>query len=219
MTTPGRPLPAAVTDAQRDAVAQALSAQFASDRLSVDELDARMALVYEAASVAELDRALEGLQLTPRPEPVVMPTGVTVSEALVPKRSALMSFMGGFEAKGSFVMPRELKIVAFMGGASIDLREARFGEGVSQVDVYCAMGGAELIVPPGVRVEVVGSGVLGGFSVSGRERSTSDPSAPVIRVSGLAVFGGVDVQVKGPSKKMLQRFEEALRRIGFGRRT
>ena len=217
MTTPNRPLPSLVTDAQRDAVTQALSAHFANDRMSIEALDARMAMVYEATSLAELDRALEGLEVAPRAELAPAPVGLTVSEELVPPRSVCMAFMGGFETKGSWVLPRQLWVFTAMGGASIDLREARFGAGVSEIHIGCALGGVELIVPPGVRLEVLGSGILGGFDAGSRDKSTTDPSAPVIRVSGVAILGGVDIQVKGPSKKMLQRFEEALRRVGIGR--
>ena len=217
MTTPHRPLPSLVTDAQRDAVTQALSAHFANDRMSIEALDARMAMVYEATSLAELDNALEGLEVAPRAELAPAPVGLTVSEELVPPRSVCMAFMGGFETKGSWVLPRQLWVFTAMGGASIDLREARFGAGVSEIHIGCALGGVELIVPPGVRLEVLGSGILGGFDAGSRDKSTTDPSAPVIRVSGVAILGGVDIQVKGPSMKMLQRFEEALRRLGVGR--
>ncbi len=189
---------------------------FVADRLTVESLDARMAMVHQATSQAELERALAGLEPGLSPSSGYSTASLIVADELVPPRSAMLAALGGFEVKGGWVLPRRFKVIAMLGGASIDLREARFGAGVSEIDVTCAFGGVEVIVPPGVRVEVTGAGVVGGFDVGGRDRSTHDPTAPLIRVTGLAVLGGVDVQVKGPSRKMLQRFEDALRRLGIG---
>ncbi|MBI3789859.1 MAG: DUF1707 and DUF2154 domain-containing protein [Gemmatimonadetes bacterium] len=218
MTSPNRPLPAvAVTDAQREAVAQALSAHFANDRLTIDTLDARMAMVYEATTVAQLEQALAGLDLAPRPDTDPGHPVLLADEQIVPPRSVMMAVMGGFEQKGSYVLPRQLKIIAFMGGGALDLREARFARGVTEVEIYAGMGGAEIIVPPGVRVELLGSAFMGGFAQSGQDESAFNPDAPVLRVSGFCFMGGVDIKVRGPTKKMLKRFEEAMQRTRFGR--
>ncbi len=217
MTSPNRPLPSApITDAQRDAVSQALSAHFANDRLSLDQLDARMAMVYEATTIAELEAALEGISVVPRTDTDPGHPAMIVPEALVPQRQVMMAVMGGFEAKGTWVVPRQLKIFAMMGGGEIDLREARFGAGVTEIEIYAVMGGAGIIVPPGVRVEMMGSTFMGGFSMSGIDASVLDPAAPVLRVGGFCAMGGVEVKVKGPTKKMLARFEEAMRRVRPG---
>ena len=220
MTSPNPNLPsersATVTDAQREAVAQALSAHFANDRLTIDTLDARMAMVYEATTLVQLEGALAGLDLTPRDDTDPGRPVLTAPEEIVPLRSVAMAVMGGFEAKGSWVMPRELQVTAIMGGGVLDLREARFGAGVSQVHVAIAMGGVEIILPPGVRVEMLGSAFMGGFAMSGVDQSVFDPAAPVLRVRGFAFMGGVDVKVRGPTKKMLKRYEEAIQRVRDG---
>ncbi len=217
MTGPDRPLPAArsapVTDAQREAVAQALSAHFANDRLTIDTLDARMALVYEATSLVELERALAGLDLTVRPDTDPGLPALIAAPETVPHRSVAMAVLGGFDTKGSWVVPRQLQVVAVLGGGALDMREARFSAGITEINVAAVLGGVEIIVPPGVRVEVLGSAVLGGFALSGVDESAFSPQAPVLRIRGIAVMGGVDVKVRGPSKKMLKRYEEAMQRV------
>ena len=217
MTTPNRPLPSHVTDAQRDAVAQALSAHFANDRITIETLDARMAMVYEARTHAELEGSLAGIDVAPRPETDPGHPAIIAGEDTVPRRSVQMAILGGFQARGSWVLPRELHVTAIMGGGDLDLREARFGAGVSEINLAIVMGGVQIIVPPGVRVELLGSAFMGGFAMSGVDQSAFDPAAPVIRVRGIAIMGGVDVKVRGPSKKMLKRFEEALRRAAIER--
>jgi hypothetical protein len=73
------------------------------------------------------------------------------------------------------------------------------------------MGGAEVIVPPGVRVEVLGIGIMGGFEASAGTASTTVDTGPVIRLTGVAVMGGVVARHRKPQKKLLKRFESALR--------
>jgi hypothetical protein len=53
--------------------------------------------------------------------------------------------------------------------------------------------------------------VMGGFSVSGAE-ATEDPDAPVLRISGLAVMGGVEVKHTGRGKQSETRYLQALER-------
>jgi hypothetical protein len=41
-----------------------------------------------------------------------------------------------------------------------------------------------------------GAGFMGGFAHSGVGDAPAEPDAPVLRIRGLAVMGGVDVQVR-----------------------
>ena len=130
--------------------------------------------------------------------------------AMVPNRGVVIAIMGGADRKGSWLVPRELKVWAIMGGASIDLRDAKFAPGVTEIDVTVLMGGVEITVPRGVRVETIGAGVMGGFAASAGDATALDPSQPVLRVTGLAIMGGVDVKVRTPSKRVLKKFEAAM---------
>jgi hypothetical protein len=212
MTHPDRsPLPAflspAPTSADRERVVNELSLHFAADHLSIDELEERLKLAYESPSLAQLDAlaadlpAIRDGDVAPGFAPMYAPADI------VPARGVIMAILGGAARKGSWVVPRHLKVFAALGGAQIDLREARFAPGVTELDCTAIMGGIEVIVPPGVRVESIGSAFMGGFEASGAESIVLDPSQPVLRVSGLAVMGGVEVKTRGPSKKMLARYE------------
>ena len=205
---PLQPTPAA--SAERERAAQLLCLQFAAGHIETDELEHRLTLVYQSQSSADLDRLLSDLpSLAGSGEfggsPILAPSGA------VPPRGVIMAFMSGAERKGSWLCPRELKIYALMGGVSIDLREARFAPGVTEMDVTAVMGGVEIIVPRGVRVEVIGGAFMGGFEADAGDATALDPAQPVLRVSGLAVMGGVDIKVKKPSRKAINRFEAALR--------
>lgn len=61
------------------------------------------------------------------------------------------------------------------------------------VQCVAIMGGVEIKVPEGVSVEIGGLGIMGGFS--GKSQKSPRPGAPVVRVTGLALMGGVDVKL------------------------
>ena len=119
--------------------------------------------------------------------------------------------MGGFERKGQWIVPRHLRLMAVMGGGELDLRDAKLSSGVAEIEIFTMWGGVEILVPDGVRVDVSGMVVMGGFSASGGS-TREDPNAPVLRVSGLAIMGGVDVRRKDRGKKSEKRYIEALER-------
>jgi hypothetical protein len=97
-------------------------------------------------------------------------------------------------------VPRRMKIVAIMGGAHLDLREARFPPGVVELDVTAVMGGIEIVVPPGLAVQMHGSAIMGGFADVDRAPANPDPDAPLLRVRGLTMMGGVAVSMRLPGE-------------------
>jgi hypothetical protein len=68
------------------------------------------------------------------------------------------------------------------------------GPGVTELTIFALWGGVEVIVPPGMNVESHGVGLLGGFEHAAE--STPDPRAPTLRVTGVALMGGVDITVR-----------------------
>ncbi|MCZ8204655.1 DUF1707 domain-containing protein [Gemmatimonas sp.] len=188
MHSPYAPLP--VTEAHRDRVVRLLAAAFANDLLSVEQLDGRLAAAYRVRTPAELQqllvdpadpsRSLEDWQRC------------FTAEGVVPERGAAVAVAGGFGVKGGWLVPRQLKVWAVAGGGELDLREARFAPGMTEIEVVAFMGGVELVLPEGVRLEVVGAAFLGGFEYKAGA-AVEDPAAPLVRVSGAAIMGGVDI--------------------------
>lgn len=199
----------AVTPADRDRVVDALCLHFAADHIAMDSLEARLALAYQAPTLAELEQLVGDLPaLTETPYDPGSATLVPLSA--VPERGVAMAVMGGTARKGSWVVPRNLKVIAFLGGAQLDLREARFAPGVTEIECIAFMGGVEITVPPGIRVEAMGSAFMGGFESSAGDAGALDPHAPVLRISGMAIMAGVEVKVRNPSKRILARFQSAM---------
>lgn len=192
----------APTAIQREQVVQRLCTHFASNHLTMDELEQRIDQAYKAPSVAELDALVAGLPVLAN-EPVGAPSaGLAPSRAaalpMVPDRDVLIGIMSGHTRRGPWSLPRHLKVFTVMGGIVLDLREAFIAPGVSEIEITAVMAGVEVFVPPGVRVECTGSAFMGAFEVDQRAQSIAAGEDRVVRVTGFALMAGVDVKVRPP---------------------
>jgi len=183
----------------RDQTIQALCEHFAQDTLTVEEFERRVELAHRAETAADLQALLADLPVTPpmrveRPAPAPTPL-----PSEIPASQTLLAIMGGAERKGRWVPARVTRVLAMMGGVELDFREARLGPGITEVAVGCFMGGVEIIVSPDTVVEVAGGAIMGGFSHQSRGVAAG-PDTPVLRITGFAMMGGVDVQVRMPGE-------------------
>jgi hypothetical protein len=188
-----RQLPARPIEQVRERVIDSLSEHFARDHLSLDELETRMAGVYAASTPQEVEALLEGLPALTVPAPA--PTSLDADSRAPKLRERLVAIMSAVVRRGLWVIPRRLRAVAIMGGIELDLRQAELPPGVTEIHAFVLMGGIEVKVPPGVRLETDGFAFMGGF-----EDRVDDPGplardAPVVRLTGIAIMGGVEARV------------------------
>lgn len=197
-----QPAPVPLSQTREDVILK-LTEHFAVDNLSIEALEERLDRAHQATSleelrslVSDLPEVAAGAAVT-SPRTYVSPaTGGAVSE-----RQIIVGIMGGAEKKGVWTPARQNYVVALMGGAELDFREARLAPGVTDVIVFAVMGGAELIVPPGVHVDMNGFAFMGGFGQTGYAPPPTDPHAPVLRISGFALMGGVEVNIRYPGER------------------
>lgn len=190
-----------VSDAERERVAQVLHNAVGEGRITMVELEERLTSVYGAKTVAELEPVLADLPgasvaaaLTPTaPSPI---TGVDPRIGGVPGSATSVAIMSGTTRKGNWVVPPQHNSVAFWGGVEIDLRQARFAQQYTTITAVAIMGGIDVIVPDDVAVEVTGVGVMGAFESKDKKGASGapPPGAPVVKVNGLAFWGGVEVK-------------------------
>ena len=196
-TAPAAPLGPEV----RQKTIDVLCESFARDEMDVEEFEQRVELVERAGSMEQLRAILADLPSASLPTPSV---AVAPRPALPPERvpghSVAVGLLGGGSRAGAWVAARNNWAVSVLGGCKVDLREAQLGPGVTEVRVLGILGAVEVLVSPDVRVECSGIGILGGFGHEGASDSSQDPDAPVIRVSGLAILGGVGVKVRRPGE-------------------
>ena len=212
LTQPNRALVRRAQETRERVIAR-LSDHFAHDALDVDEFERRVTVAQTSDDPADIEALLAdlpGVGGPIAPVPAVVPT---VVPALLPAerdRDTLYAIFGGIDRRGTWTVPRRMKIVAIMGGAHLDLREARFPPGVVELDVTAVMGGIEIVVPPGLAVQMHGSAIMGGFADVDRAPANPDPDAPLLRVRGLTMMGGVNISMRlpGESERGARRREQ-----------
>ena len=187
-----------ISDSERHQVAEILREAAGEGRLDLDELDQRLEATYAARTYADLVPITLDLPAHPhqRPAPAKQPAA---SPAVVPgpARESHFAILSGLSRKGIWVVPQQMTIMAMMGGAELDLRQARFAAPEVVITINAFMGGAQVIVGPNVRVQMEGTGIMGGHAgPSGLVEADLDDSSPTVRIKGFAIWGGVSVERK-----------------------
>ena len=202
MSEPKAPLPApAALAAQRDRTVNALVDHFAHDRLTVEDFEQRLDVANRALTLAELDTLLSDLPaLAPETPAAPVRSTAQAPSTHVRDNQVVVAVMGGAERRGHWQPAKKTVVVAVMGGALLDFRDVQLPPGETEVTVICLMGGAEIIVPPGMNVDSGGIAIMGGFAHLNPIPAHHDANAPVLRINGLAMMGGVEVYVRYPGE-------------------
>ena len=205
------PVPALNLAEKREQTIQALIRSFAADQLAVEDFEDRLDRAHRSADAASLEALVADL---PAPTAATVPAKPAPRPALAPPqtirdRQIVAAVMGGVERKGAWTPARQTTAIVVMGGLHFDFRDAALGPGVTEVDIFALMGGAEIIVPPGLVVDSDGVAILGGWAHGPGRDAGGDPDAPVLRLTGLILMGGVEIQVRQPGESA----RDAKRRI------
>ena len=190
-------MPEHVPPAAREKIVQDLAEHFAQDRLTMPEYERRVELAYRADSTSALVALTNDLNPLPpaRLSAAAVPERLSDERGLTTKAKNFFAVMGGVVRKGRWIVPSRIRAMAWMGGISLDLRDAEITAPVTDIYVFALMGGVEIIVPPDVRLESDGFAIMGGFEDQLKEPASRDPNAPLIRVHGIAIMGGVEARV------------------------
>jgi len=184
------------TSDEREHVVELLSQHFAEDRLSIEEFEQRVTLVYAASDRAALQALVSDVQ------PASVDAGDAHGNALrspgeAPTHERVRAVMSHTARSGPLAMPRHLEVRATMGNIELDLRSATFATGVTVIDVRALLGNVEITVLPDVPVEIVGDAMLGTFHMDTRhaQPAASPQRRPMLlRVTGRSVLANVEVR-------------------------
>jgi hypothetical protein len=225
---PGSPSPRerrAFSGAERQRVIDALCEHYAQDRLELGEFERRLDRANRVTAPSELAELLADLPAleaqppavrggSPAANPgsggrsggetggsLVVPAGTgRVDPARVPESQFEFAIWSGRSRSGGWIPAKTIRAIAFMGGVELDLREALFGTQEIRIHCMAVMGGIEILVPPGIHVDTGGFAVMGGFDeeLSGAGEIPQD--APVVRVTGFALMGAVEIHCRLPGE-------------------
>ena len=174
---------------QRQAVVEHLGAHYALSTLDLREYERRVEHAQLAVHLHELDSLVADL-----PALATTPPAAPVEHALAMSRpSPLVSIFGGVARKGRWTPARHERIITLFGNAQLDFRDAPLPSGVTELRVVCLFGNTEIIVPPGVEVEIAAMPVFGNVESHASEDGAHGPQTPRLRVSGVTIFGNIEV--------------------------
>jgi len=174
--------PILASDAERERACTVLREASVDGRLTLDEFSQRIGRALAARTRDQLVEVTRDLPAVLPPQAVRRP----------PVRWSV-AVLGGVERRGFWRVGELSWAVAFMGGCNLDLRGAAISAPVITINAISVMGGVDVIVPPGVEVELEGVAVMGSktLKLSG---PPPGPGAPVVRVNAFAFMGSVTVR-------------------------
>ena len=197
-----------ISDSDRHNVSEMLREAAGEGRLDLEELEERLAAVYQAKTYGDLVPITADLPVGLQPRPSTPET--PWSDLPATRYDTSVAIMGSSGRKGVWEIGETYQAVGLMGGVDLDLRQVRFAARETTIRVFAIWSGVDIIVNAHTRVVVDGVGIMGDFS-QGRDKVEAEigPDSPVVRVTGFALMAGVSVRRRpmpgGPARarKML----------------
>ena len=175
---------------------------FTRDELGLEEFEERLNRAYAADAVTDLEALVSDLStetLAVACNAEVVPAADLALLPLSPAPRAV-AILGSVERRGQLA-GRVSGALAILGSVVIDLRDVAMPPGVFTLNVSAVLGTVEIIVPPNLAVESVGTGILGSFEGVQRVPRDPDPDLPALRVQGRAVLGSIEVRTAIPESR------------------
>ena len=193
-------------EAARERAVEVLMDHFSNNVMNLEEFEGLLDAVNACSTTVGLRDLLSKLPplASPQEGTDMMPAPggapVVVDADRVRRHGFLISILGGTNRAGRWIPAQSSFALGVLGGISLDFREALLGSGITDVNVLAVLGSVQIIVPPGMAVEVDGMAVLGAFEHQTDAPLRSNPDLPTLRIRGLVVLGGVQVEVRLPGE-------------------
>jgi hypothetical protein len=181
------------SDADRDTAASVINNALAEGRLTADEHGQRLDAIYAAKTHADLVPLLSDLPATTAASVAAQPA----SQPAGSRRSGrIIAILSGATRKGAWHADPVINVVTVLGGAELDFREAVLPGNEVVVRAVSILGGVEITIPPEMRVIDNGIAILGGREIAGQNSDSVGAQAPLLRIEGFCLLGGVEVKRK-----------------------
>lgn len=184
---PGEPPRIRISDADRERAAERLHTALSEGRITVSELEERLAVVYAARYEDDLLPPFADL---PGGAPIAPRAGLTIPAE---KPLVIKSGVGTVKRVGQWAVPARLRVQSAMGSVILDFCDTAVPHPVVDVELDLGAGSARLLVPDDATADV--DGVVAGMgSVRCSVPSLPRPGVPHFRVHGRSGMGSVTVR-------------------------
>ncbi len=188
----------AVRDRREQVIAR-LAQCFAEDVLEVEELERRLDLAHGARTIAELDALVADLAPVAATA-LVVAAPQAIEDPLRADKKKLRVIMSSVERRGRWLVPKHLAMRVFFGNAELDFREASLQPGITVIDVRVTMANLEIILPPGLAIDVDVSSLAGNVEERHRVPAELGPDQPMLRIVGAVRFGNLEIATRLPGE-------------------
>ena len=182
-----------ISDADRERAAARLQQALAEGRITLDELEERLAVVYAARYAADLlppFADLPGTDVVP-----VQPAGpAPVPPPPTDQPLTLRTGMGTLRRSGPWTVSSRIRVQSVMGSVILDFCDTTVPP-VVDIALELGAGSARLLLPDGASADV--DGMMSGMgTVRSKVASTPVPGRPHFRVHGRSAMGSVTVRYR-----------------------
>lgn len=195
-----------------------LGEAYAHDLFDADELDRRLDALEQAATAADIVALVHDLP-APTVAVATSASAPVASVSLVPldrvsPTSRIRAYFSETKRVGPWTPARDNAVRAVFASVRLDLREAQLAPGVTHFAVDVVMAELEIIVPPGLPVDVECSAVFGEVDHDEAVTATPPIGEARIRLTGRVWFGSINVreQLVGETKSEARKRRKAERK-------
>lgn len=171
----------------RERAVRVLTDRFADDTLSMDEFEARLDRMYQAATVADLDALLADVDHA-------RPSAAVASPYDSRANRRVLSIMSATQRTGRWAMPGRMELRALMSSTILDLRDVAL-PAFCEIDLLAMWANVEILVRHGVVVEDLTHDVLANVENAALDDGTASANGPTLRITGTVVMSNVEVRV------------------------
>jgi hypothetical protein len=174
-------------ESARQTAFKELSQQTIGGGVTLDEYAERAVAIQGAATTDELD-ALQKAEAAGAPA--------------ARRPGWLISVLARLERRGQWRLRDHLRVVSIFTVQTVDLGTAQLEASESVITIFTAFGGASVIAPEGVSLDVSGFALFGGRN-DNRADTAPFPASPLIRIRAFSIFGGVRIEDRAPQRNLL----------------
>ncbi len=175
-----------------------LKQAYSDGRITVETLERRL---KEATGAGDKETLIALVSDIPVPEGEKGSAGASneteatwrTNDRVARESQSFFAVLGSSNRIGRWQPAKTITCLSLMGSIKLDFREAEFPRNGVHINSACVMGSIELIIPPGVNVDLSGIPLLGSMD---NKSGSGDPDAPSITIRGLTIMGSVEVKRK-----------------------
>ena len=178
----------------REKTIKQLEYNYSHSYMTLEEFEKRLETAVHAVDTDFIINLCSDLKNIPQNDD---PDKSFVNSGTIREEETFTGILSGINRKGRWKPARKNKVLVFLGGIDLDFSEAELAPGVTDFEFFCVVGGLDLIVPPGINVEVSGIPILGG--IENKLPGDHYPDQPTIKLHGFILLGGINI--KPPKKR------------------